>query len=95
MRVDFNKIIFSNLRPFLPGVFVLQLLTFKGNQPSLAIEINPVNTTGTATKKGGVVIRSSSKIEKIKKLMSNPKVIHVAKSMDEVNPKKEHAKVII
>ena len=54
--------------------------------PSLAIEINPVDSSGFATKKRGVVIRSSSELEEITKLLTNPKLPQLAKSMDEVNP---------
>jgi hypothetical protein len=57
--------------------------------PSLAIEINPVNLYGSATKKRGVIIRSSSELEEISRLLSNPKVAQLAKRIDQVNPAKE------
>jgi hypothetical protein len=71
----------------IPGIFLLRLPGLRSNiAPSLAIEINPVDSSGSATKKRGVVIRSSSELEQINKLLSNPKLAQLAKSMDEVNP---------
>jgi hypothetical protein len=71
----------------IPGIFLLKLHGLRSTTaPSLAIEINPVDSTGSATKKRGVVIRSSYELEQIKKLLSNPKLPQLAKSMDEVNP---------
>ena len=70
----------------IPGVFLLKLPTFKGTAPSVAIEVNPVNASGSATKKRGVIIRSSSELEEISRLLSNPKVAQLAKRIDQVNP---------
>jgi hypothetical protein len=42
----------------IPGAFLFRLPTSKGRPASLAIEINPIDTLGSITKKGGVVIRS-------------------------------------
>jgi hypothetical protein len=71
----------------IAGIFLLRLPGLRSNiAPSLAIEINPVDSSGSATKKRGVVIRSSFELEQINKLLSNPKLAQLAKSMDEVNP---------
>ena len=83
----------SNVRGFkevivilLPGIFLLRLPRLKSAAASLAIEINPVGASGSPTKKRGVVIRSSSELEEITKLLSNPKLPQLARSIDEVNP---------
>jgi hypothetical protein len=73
----------------IPGIFLLKLPTFKGTSPSLAIEVNPVNPAGSSTKRRGVIIRSNSELEEISRLLSDPKVAQLAKSIDEVNPSKE------
>jgi len=70
----------------LPGVFLLKLPAFKGRAAALAIEINPVDSSGSASKKRGVVIRSGAELEEINRLLSNPKLSLLAKSIDEVNP---------
>ena len=75
----------------IQGVFLLKLPTFKGTSPSLAVEVNPVNRSGSATKRRGVIIRSSSEIGEISWLLSNPKITQLAKKIDEVNPSKESA----
>src|ERR671933_8551 len=70
------------------GVFLLKLPTFKKSPPSIAIEINPINAvTGSATKKRGIIIRSGSELEQINQLLSNPKVVELAKKIEVVNPK--------
>jgi hypothetical protein len=73
----------------LPGVFLLRLPSFRGKPASIAIEINPVSTSGSPTKKRGIVIRSASELDEINRLLSNPKVINLAKNVDEVNPEKK------
>src|SRR5919198_1614386 len=74
----------------LPGVSLLKLPTFKKSPPSIAIEINPINaTTGSARKKRGIIIRSGSELEQINQLLSNPKVIELAKRIEVVNPKED------
>ena len=70
----------------IPGIFLLRLPGLRSTAPSLAIEINPVDSSGSATKKRGVVIRSSYELAQINKLLSNPKLPQLAKSMDEINP---------
>jgi hypothetical protein len=44
----------------IPGVFLFRLPASKGRSASLAIEINPIDSYGSITKKRGVVIRSAS-----------------------------------
>jgi glycerophosphoryl diester phosphodiesterase len=75
----------------IPGIFLIKLPTFKGTSPSLAMEVNPVNPTGSATKRRGVIIRSNAELEEISRLLSDPKVAQLAKRIDEVNPAKESA----
>jgi hypothetical protein len=73
----------------IPGVFLFRLPASKTRPASLAIEINPVDTYGSITKKRGVVIRSASELDDISRLLSHPKVSELSKKIDEVNPKKE------
>jgi hypothetical protein len=73
----------------VPGVFILKLPTFKGRPATLAIEINPVDTTGSPTKKRGIVVKSEAEIAEINKVVSSPKLSQLAKSIDEINPPKK------
>ena len=77
----------------IAGVFLVKLPTFKGTSPSLAIEVNPVNPAGSVTKRRGIIIRSSSELEVISRLLSNSKVAQLAKSLDKVNPSKESSAI--
>jgi hypothetical protein len=58
----------------IPGAFLFRLPASKGRPASLAVEINPIDTYGSITKKRGVVIRSSSELDEISRLLSHPKV---------------------
>jgi hypothetical protein len=73
----------------VPGVFLLKLPAFKGRSATLPIEINPVDSLGFASKKRGVLIRSKEQLEEMIRLLSNPKLSQLAKSIDEVNPVKK------
>lgn len=73
----------------VPGVFLLKLPSFKGRTASLAIEVNPIGSSGAATKKRGVVVRSTTELEEINKLLSHPKLVELAKRVDEVNPERK------
>jgi hypothetical protein len=72
----------------VPGVFLLKLPSFKGRSASLAIEINPIGASGATTKKRGVVVRSTNELQEINKLLSHPKLVELAKRIDDVNPEK-------
>ncbi|HEY7226864.1 MAG TPA: hypothetical protein VH481_01925 [Nitrososphaeraceae archaeon] len=73
----------------IPGVFLLKLPEFKSRPPYIAIEINPVDTSGVATKKRGILIKSRSELEQISNILNNVKIVQLAASIDEVNPEKK------
>jgi len=73
----------------IPGVFLFRLPASKGRPSSLAIEINPIDKYGAITKKRGIVIRSSSELDEISRLLDHPKVAELSKKIDAVNPKRE------
>jgi hypothetical protein len=67
----------------------LKLPASKQSPSSIAIEINRTNTTAgsTFTRKKGIIIRSGSELEQFNQLLSNPKVVELAKKIEAVNPK--------
>ena len=67
---------------------MLKLPSFKGRSASLAIEVNPIGASGAATKKRGVVVRSTNELQEINKLLSHPKLVELAERIDDVNPEK-------
>ena len=70
----------------IPGVFLLKLPSLRSKPESLVIEINPIDTSGSPTKKRGIIIRSSSELDQIRKILTNSKLEQLAKSIDDVNP---------
>jgi hypothetical protein len=73
----------------IPGAFLFRLPTSRGRPASLAIEINPIDTLGSITKKRGIVIRPSLELDEISGLLSHPKASELSKKIDAVNPKRE------
>jgi hypothetical protein len=73
----------------IPGVFLIKLPEYKSRPPYIAMEINPVDSTGAATKKRGILIKSSSELEQISNILTNAKIVQLATSLDEVNPEKK------
>lgn len=73
----------------IPGVFLIKLPEYKSRPPYIAMEINPVDSTGVATKKRGILIKSSSELEQISNILTNAKIVQLATSLDEVNPEKK------
>ena len=47
----------------IPGVFLMKLPSSRTRQAAIAIEINPVDSAGSATKKRGIVVRSASELD--------------------------------
>jgi hypothetical protein len=73
----------------IPGVFLIKLPEYKSRPAYIAIEINPVDTSGIATKKRGILIKSRSELEQISKILTNAKIVQLTASIDEVNPEKK------
>ena len=74
----------------IQGVFLLKLPASKKSPSSIAVEINPTNTTtaGSAfTRKKGIIIRDCSELEQFNQMVSNPKVVELAKKIEAINPK--------
>ena len=72
------------------GVFLLKLPASKHSPSSIAIEINRTDTTtagSSFTRKKGIIIRSGSELEQFDQLLSNPKVVELAKKIEAVNSK--------
>jgi hypothetical protein len=75
----------------IPGVFLLKLPSSRTRQAAIAIEINPVDSAGSATKKRGIVVRSASELDEFNRILANQKLVELARKMDQVNPKQKEA----
>ena len=73
----------------IQGVFLLKLPASKQSPSSIAIEINPTNTIAGSpgTRKKGIIIRDGFELEQFDQLLSNLKVVELAKKIEVVNPK--------
>jgi hypothetical protein len=75
----------------IPGVFLMKLPSSKTRQAAIAIEINPVDSAGSATKKRGIVVRSASELDEFNRILANQKLVELARKVDQVNPKQKEA----
>jgi hypothetical protein len=78
----------------IPGIFLLKLPSSRTRQAALAIEINPVDSTGSATKKRGIVIRSASELNEFNRILANQKLAELAGKVDEINPKQKESPTV-
>jgi len=76
----------ARMKTSVPGVFVLKLPAYKGGPARLAVELNPVDDSGTPTKKRGLVIRSLRELEEYNKLFQYDRLSSLLKAIDKVNP---------
>ena len=60
------------------GIFLLKLPSSRFRQASIAIEINPVDAAGSATKKRGIVIRSASELDLFSHILANQKLTELS-----------------
>jgi len=67
----------------------LKLSSSRSRQASIAIEINPVDAAGSATKKRGKVIKSASELDQFNRILANQKLMELARRIDEINPKQK------
>ena len=73
----------------IPGVFVLKLPPFKGAPTRLAVELNPVDSTGRPMKKRGVLLKSTEDFDEVMKILNDERLSKLLKNVDSVNPKRE------
>jgi len=67
----------------------LKLPSSRSRQASIAIEINPLDAAGSATKKRGKVIKSASELDQFNRILANQKLMELARRIDEINPKQK------
>ncbi len=69
----------------VPGIFILKLPPYKRSPSQLVVEINPLNTSGTPTKKRGLILRNRQELEQFKKLIGDGKLGGLLQRIEEVN----------
>ena len=58
----------------IPGLFLLKLPALRNRPSSIVIEVNPVDTSGSPTKKRGIIIKSNSELVQIRDILTNIKL---------------------
>jgi hypothetical protein len=76
----------ARMKTTVPGLFIFKLPAYKNNPARLAVELNPVDESGSPTKKRGLVIRSSQELEEYNKLFQYDKLSSLLKNIDKINP---------
>jgi hypothetical protein len=72
----------------------MKLPSSRTRQAAVTIEVNPVDATGSATKKRGIVVRSAFELSEFNRIMLNHKLVELARRVDQVNPKQKEATAI-
>jgi hypothetical protein len=78
----------------IAGVFLLKLPSSRTKEAAIAIEINPVDSVGSAIKKRGIVVRSASELDEFNRILANQKLVELVRKVDQVNPKQKEAATI-
>jgi hypothetical protein len=76
----------SRLKTSVPGVFVLKMPAYKSSPTRLAVELNPVDASGSPTKRRGLVLRTKQKLDEFKELFQYDKLIPLVQGVESVNP---------
>lgn len=70
----------------IPGVFIQKLPPYRSSPARLAIEVNPVDSTGNPTKRRGLLIRFPDEYESFKELLEDEGFPRLLDLLDKVNP---------
>ncbi len=76
----------GRLKTSIPGIFVLKMPAYKSIPVRLAVELNPVDSSGSPTKKRGLVLRSKEELEQFRELFQFEKLLPLLEGVDKVNP---------
>jgi len=76
----------GRLKTSIPGIFVLKMPAYKNIPARLAVELNPVDSSGSPTKKRGLVLRSKAELEQYRELFQFDKLLPLLENVDKVSP---------
>jgi hypothetical protein len=76
----------GRLKTSIPGIFILKMPAYKNSPARLAVELNPVDNSGSPTKRRGLVLRSMEELEEFKELFKFDKLEPLLNGVDKVNP---------
>ena len=76
----------GKLKTSIPGIFILKMPAYKSSPARLAVELNPVDSSGSPTKKRGLVLRSREELEQYRELFQIDKLVPLLEGIDRLNP---------
>ncbi len=73
----------------LSGVFILKI-PGKGLRPAeIAVELNPVDSSGQTKKRRGLILRSMEELSDFRNIINDAKLEQLMKAVEQVNPRRE------
>ena len=82
----------EKVKTTVPGVFVVKMPGSKTRPASLSVEVNPVDASGSPTKRRGVIVRSVEEYLDFKEILTNEKVEKLLEMLEDVNPERQKGK---
>ena len=76
----------GRLKTTVPGVFILKMPAYRNSPARIAVELNPVDDSGSPTKKRGLVVRSAQELEEYLKLLQYDRLSQLLAAVDKANP---------
>jgi hypothetical protein len=76
----------GRLKTSIPGIFVLKMPAYRSSPARLAVELNPVDASGTPTKKRGLVLRSKNELEQYRGLFQYEKLLPLLEGVEKFSP---------
>jgi hypothetical protein len=76
----------GRMKTSVAGLFILKLPAYRNTPARIAVELNPVDDSGSPTKKRGLVIRSSQDLAEYLNLLQYDKLPQLLVAVDKVNP---------
>jgi len=70
----------------VPGIFILKMPAYRSSPARLAIELNPVDGSGSPMKKRGLVLRSKEELEEYKAIFQVERLTPLIEQVEKVNP---------
>lgn len=84
----------GKLKTSVPGIFILKMPAYKNSPARLAVELNPVDASGSPTKKRGIVLRSREELEEYRAIFLVEKLAPLLEEMEKVNPELTKQQVV-
>lgn len=76
----------GRLKTSVAGIFILKMPAYKSSSARLAVELNPVDGSGSPTKKRGLILRSREELEEYKAIFQFDKLTPLLEQVEKINP---------